>query len=418
MQAHVAGDDSVALDTARKLAKFRDLASAKADEMGFPMAMRQNAFASGPARFYFLTQLDQLLGDQERRAKMPPRGPVPKKGDDPSARVAALIRDLDQVDERQMSSFGPASSGNSSVVQDLIDMGDPAVAPLLQVLESDHRLTRLVSYGRDVRPLECFVHPVYQTAIRALTANLKTTEFNDPRFHTLRSVDSASRRALAGAIRQFWEKNRSVALVDRWYRTLLDDAAGPERWLEAAQGIISPVVERGAPFPKPGTRPMQGEPLRIGRDPSVTVLLLRRARDIERTGNPTTTHDHNFALACQFASILAIWDERASLPLLKDLSKESRIRSDRWLQQDNPANYHQSLASYLAQFTETRLKQRDAAALDEYADWLRTTTPTMLEYVIFDALKPLLAQPDQAVLASAAEWLFNLCRSQTGYVPP
>ena len=37
---------------------------------------------------------------------MPARGPIPKKGGDPSARIAALIRDLDQIDEQQMMSPG------------------------------------------------------------------------------------------------------------------------------------------------------------------------------------------------------------------------------------------------------------------------------------------------------------------------
>ena len=79
---------------------------------------------------------------------MPPRGPIPKKGGDPSARIAALIRDLDQIDERQMMSPGAAHPGNSPLVHDLIAEGDPAVAPLLEVLESDNRLTRSVSNGR------------------------------------------------------------------------------------------------------------------------------------------------------------------------------------------------------------------------------------------------------------------------------
>ena len=43
-------------------------------------------------------------------------------------------------------------------------------------------------------------------------------------------------------MRQFWERTRSVPLVERWYKTLLDDSAGPARWLEAAGGIVQPDV--------------------------------------------------------------------------------------------------------------------------------------------------------------------------------
>ena len=83
--AHVRGEDVIALDTAHKLARFRDLASAKADEMGFAPGDRRHWRGNGPAPrfFYFLTQLDELLRDQERRAKMPPRTPIPRKGGDP-----------------------------------------------------------------------------------------------------------------------------------------------------------------------------------------------------------------------------------------------------------------------------------------------------------------------------------------------
>ena len=106
-------------------------------------------------------------------------------------------------------------------------------------------------------------------------------------------------------------------------------------------------------------------------------------------------------------SILASWDPQAALPLLKDLMKGCRVRSDLWLDQENPANPDRNLASYLAQFTEIRVKLGDLGALDEYASWLRTTTPKMLEYGMFDAFPPLFAHPDHPALASAAHWLFN-----------
>ena len=86
------------------------------------------------------------------------------------------------------------------------------------------------------------------------------------------------------------------------------------------------------------------------------------------------------------ASILAAWDAPASLPVLKDLMKECRARSDRWRDQENPANFDRSIASSLVEFTQIRTKLGDRAALDEYADWLRTTTPTMLEYVTLERL--------------------------------
>jgi hypothetical protein len=405
--AHIRGEDVIALDSARKLVRFRDLATATADEMGFPRRERQSRRGAEPApRFTFLTQLDELLSDQERRAKMPARNPIPKKGGDPTARIAALIRDLDRIDEHQMSSFGAARPGSSPLVRELVVEGDAAVAPLLQVLELDNRLTRSVSNGRGMSR-ERFVHPVYEAALDALIGILQTNEFDGYRSFGWKIIDPAARKALAGALRQFWQRTRSVPLVERWYRTLLDDSAGPGRWLEAAGGIIRPDVPHGSPWVKPGTRPMKGEQLRAGRGPSVSDLMLRRTRDIERMGDSQNSREQGFYGACRMASALALWDEKASLSVLKDLMKGCRARSDRWLDQENPANFDRSLASSLAEFTEIRVKLGDPGAFEEYADWLRTTTPTMLEYGTFDALKPLLAHPDQPALASAARWLFN-----------
>ncbi|MEJ7636663.1 MAG: hypothetical protein WKF75_01430 [Singulisphaera sp.] len=170
--AHMRGDDVIALDAARRLARFRDLATARADAMGFPRGDRQDRSGTGPApRFSFLTQLDALLRDQERRAKMPPRGPIPRKGGDLSARVAALIRDLDQIDEQQMMSPGAAHPGSSPLVKDLIAEGDPAVAPSWR---SWSPTTGSRARSATVGALERFVHPVHEAAFAALIGILKT----------------------------------------------------------------------------------------------------------------------------------------------------------------------------------------------------------------------------------------------------
>jgi len=405
--AHARGDDVIALDAARKLAKFRDLVSARADALGIPRddPRFRSGIASAP-RFGFLTQLDDLLRDQERRARMPARVPIPRKGGEPSARITELIRDLDQIDVRQVSSPGAAYPGESPLVKALIAEGDPAVAPLLEVLESDDRLTRSVTRGRGMT-IECFVHPVHEAAFAALIGILETRQFDEHRFYGWKSPDPAARKALASSIRQFWEKTRSVPRIEQWYRTLLDDSAGTPPWLEAAGRIVAPDVEEGMPLPKPGTRPMRGEPLRVGRNPSVTALMLRRARQYEPKGNPPGSYDPGFDAVCQMGTIVATWDEKASLPLLKELMKGCRVRSDRWREEETPHVPNPSFPSFLARFTQFRAHQGDSEALDEYAAWLRTTTPKMLQYSTLEALQPLLAHPDHPAMASAARWVFT-----------
>ena len=106
VNAHMRGDDAIALDAARRLSAFAKAVDTKAEAMGFER-IKNRDIEEPPAYLPFLRQLPELLADQERRAKEPARGPIPKRGGDPSARIAALIRDLDQIDEPQTSHFGP-----------------------------------------------------------------------------------------------------------------------------------------------------------------------------------------------------------------------------------------------------------------------------------------------------------------------
>ena len=71
-------------------------------------------------------------------------------------------------------------------------------------------------------------------------------------------------------MRQFWERNRAIPLVERWYKLLLDDSAGPARWAEAVGGIAGPDARPGV-YRKPGPALSPGEPLRDGRAPSVSI---------------------------------------------------------------------------------------------------------------------------------------------------
>lgn len=57
-------------------------------------------------------------------------------------------------------------------------------------------------------------------------------------------------KGVAEEIRAYWRKNQGVTLTERWYRTLGDDQASAEEWLQAAQNIVRPVdveVEPSSP---------------------------------------------------------------------------------------------------------------------------------------------------------------------------
>jgi hypothetical protein len=404
--AHIRGEDAIALDLARRLTKFRAAVDKQADAMGFPRQIQADRYGrEGRDRFWFLGQLDDLLLDQERRASTP-RGPVPKKGGDPKARVEALIRDLDLIAEPSLM-YGMASPANSARVGELVAEGDAAVEPLLKALEADDRLTRTVSTGRGFS-IERTVHQVQEAEFAALTQILRTSEFDPLRqvFLKKTSADPTAKVEAAKTIREAWEKTRSVPLVERWYRTLMDDSAPPGRWAEVCAAIALPESKWGWPSSRTAGLPPRGEALRARRDPSVSDLMTRRARQlmVQPVGG---TLNQGFSGACEITSYLVAWDGKAALPLLKEMTANCHERSDRYKAEGEERSVDAHLAWALAQFIRDRVDLGDASALDDYAAWLRTTTPKMIQYNPAGALIPLYLHPEHPAIAAAARWMFT-----------
>ena len=226
--------------------------------------------------------------------------------------------------------------------------------------------------------------PVIEAVYAALQRLLKTERFMDDMSDYTEMKTAEGRKRLAGAARALWEKNRAVPLVERWYRTLADDSAGPARWLEAATGLVQP-PGRGAPVMgyftvrRPGPpqpEAMMGERLRKLRHPSVSELLARRCKEIAGTGKALTIPDVKLLEACDLALRFTWWDEVGSLPTIKALMTTCRERSL------DPEQASQSgvYARYIAGFTIVRARAGDREALDEYAAWVRAIEPGTIEY--------------------------------------
>jgi hypothetical protein len=389
--AHGRGDDALALDAFRRVAAFRDRAEAKAAAMGFPRPGTPRARGNDrPSHFPLLTQFDELLADQERRAQEPPRGPIPGRNADPAVRVAALILNLDEIAARQYSSPGAAHPSGSPLVRDLIAMGDPAVEPLLEALARDTRLTRSISYGRAM-PQDSRVSPTFEAIVPALDGLMKAGVPGitpDMRYRP----DAETRRAMAAAYRKYWEANRAVPPAERYYRILADDAAA-DRWLAAATGLTSPTSGRPS-------APMLGEPLRRGREPSVTALLTRRVDDLIRRADDPLGRDP----AYQMTGLLAKWDLPASLPVLHAMMRLARSQFADY-RTGHPWGL-QVRARDLARFTLIRARAGDRAALDEYAAWIRATPPDALQDAQLEAFEPMWTEPDHPAIAEAARAMF------------
>ena len=182
---------------------------------------------------------------------------------------------------------------NRPIIKELISIGDDAVEPLIKAFRFDDRLTRSVSFYRDFTRHRTIL-PVRQAAYAALQGILKTTHFAPQELNEagrpVKNLDT-----LASQLEAYWRQNRLIPMVERWYRTLADDAAGEAAWLEAAGNITQPdnvqVVPDGVALVMTETRPVKpgervrfrGEPLRKDHVPTVTELMARRIESMLKT---------------------------------------------------------------------------------------------------------------------------------------
>ena len=419
IREHLSGEDALALADARALDAFRRAADAKAAEMGFAPQGRGVAFPelrSEPVSRYinFLDQAPALLADQERRARERANPlPPPPEGD----KVAPLIRALDQVTTTPQAIFmngnfaGPF--GDSPTIKALIDLGDEAVEPLIQALRTDDRLTRSLDLGggpfRDQTIMRAD-----RAAYLTLTKILKVSSFG-PTTMRENNGEPIDKNALADRIQEYWDKNKAIPILERWYRTLANDKAGAAAWLEAAGSITRAENPQGQPRaalfveglvpPAPQGKPrLQGDPLREGHSPTVTELLIRRIESVRTTpAQPSLGMNQ----AMQMAGHLATWDADAASPALRDLAKDYRDRYAR--AKAGKSSYDaRNLAMSIARLTTLRAKAGDRSALDEYAEWIRTVSSIDPQDPTLQAvLEPIREHPENPNLAAAADWLFN-----------
>lgn len=399
--AHMRGDDELSLESATALVPIQRAVEAEAARRGF---RRWPVSASGkkPAPYLrFLGQLPQLVADEQRRVhepKLPPPSAAQlAKLPNARARVDFLIADLDNVSARQMGQPGGVDLGDDPIVQALIAQGTVAVEPLLHVLENDRRLTRSVHFWRDFARSRDMIS-VGEAAYVALSGILGTSFFepgstgDDLTAHGLEG-----RRRVAARIRAYWNKWRGVPELERWYRVLGDDEESADHWLQSAANIAQPTNVRVTPGSMFGTQwttssnagpvKLRGEALRGKKNPSVTQLMSRRVRQLEKG---------QLRLACQMASALASWDARGGLPALRDLMRRA-IR----------AHGRDALPACVADLAIARARAGDRAALGEYARWLGRLTPKTAGYDVQSVLAPLWTFPHDPAIRVAATRLFD-----------
>lgn len=412
--AHMRGDDRLAVLDARHLTALQPVAEAEARRRGYPQYPNGGVHEAAQPYFPYLGPLPRLLADEERRAgETTPRPTLTAilAMPDKAARIAALIRALDQVSARQNGQPGGVSPDADPVVQGLVAQGDAAVQPLIDAVRTDTRLTRSVGFGRDFFQARSLVS-VSGAAYAALVDILHTSEFSasPPTWE--------GRAETAAAIQAYWDKYHGFSVAERWYRTLADDGAAPKQWLDAAQEIVRPGDEevRGGwvvsgPRPNGIPPPPHGESLRRGHTPSVSALMARRVAAIVALSE-TRDHDSRQVFdvgdATTMALSLASWDPQAARPVLRAQFGTERKTLAFWKGKVDVTND----ALRLTKLTLARVQSGDPAALSDYLDWLQgTPLKDLPSFRLSDILEPLWRSPDDPVVMRGAAFLFNDPRS-------
>jgi hypothetical protein len=342
-----------------------------------------------------------------------------------TARISALIDQLDQIAVRQMSQpggigFGGGYPGGDSIVSALCNEGVAAAEPLLQCLESDcaDRLTRSVSFGRDFHRGR-YLHPVSQPIASILHSILNVTSFGAwATKNELAAAGTNANRIEATQIRAWMHKFAGKTPVERWYITLLDNSAGIGLWVDAANNITTSTPPNG----DTNITTLRGEELRTKKYlliyPSVSKLMERRINEImpASISDPPFGDINAIKNAGQLVEALARWDSNVARPLLHrqmDIARKASDRTDY-----NFLNYGQvDCLGIIIGDTLARIRYGDTNALKEYAEWLQSrqpgqafvdqSSPVNAGVDRLDQLKPAWMFPDDPAIIAALEKLLN-----------
>ena len=402
--AHWRRDDHLALAGARLLTHLYPLIDAEAKQRGFDTRMYTSAHPISTS-LPFLEELPALLADQERRAKAPHAAdalPItPQRYPDTARRITALIDQFDEVGAMEWGQPG----GVYNIYELVEEEGDAAVEPLLRCLESDTRLCRSVEGFSSHVSRWHHVEGVQVAAYYALSKILQTNFYDLLGANgMLWGREPEGRKKLAEQIRQYWKRFGSIPVEERWYQTLKDNTAPSAQWLQAANNIVCPydipISISGGRVSIPGRKPeeipsLHGEVLRKKTNPSVTVLLSKRAHYLLEQGDPR--------MAAVMAGDLATWDPKGSNADLHNITMGLiNIRG---------VEAQRSLINELGSLFETREMYGDPDMLPDYARWVRNVSPLLVEGSPDQVFKLMWRHPDQPDIAKAAVWLFTDAKS-------
>ncbi len=364
VEAHMSGDDALALSDAASLYKNWDAFEKEATRLASPEYLRRFDRSNGtlPIKaFAFLEPVKDLAADSARRVS---EGQKPFdinaiKGLPADERVKRLIDALDQVSAKQWGQPGGVLLYGDPVISALVNEGSAAAEPLIDAIENDRRLTRTVTFGRDFMPGR-YILPVKSAAYSAFMLIAETDQ-----------IAPQGQIPDAQTLRKYWRENGGITPAERWVKTLIDDNAGAKQWLDAATRLTDPegMIRQGSlrtgSLGQAGR--MRGESLRDRTGPSVSDLMAMRVVDcIGPDDYNHVPHEFDLAHGLQMAMHLHKWDRDASLKSLQFATQKTIEIALR------PHHYVGDFAGkLLAEAIQARVELGDSAALDDFSGWIK-----------------------------------------------
>lgn len=319
-------------------------------------------------------EIESLTQDTERRLTVV--HPAPPKG-----KAERLIAELENAKVAQHGLPGRSEFVDSPTVRRLIALGDRAVDPLIDCIDSDRRLTRSASYGQ-VGGL--WVETVDTAARTALFGILGVSVAGSPE----KDVTSASLRA-------YWNAHRRESPAVRALGLLADDTQEPGIWQESAERLFG--VRRLPHFydnPVPVGLGLR-LPAKEARVAGLADLLLRRARHFEQ--GPDREFGYGIHRAARLAAMLTLIDRERGLALLSDLTHEA---GELLLKRGSG----QPLEEVLASGTIFRADHGDRTVWPDYRAWLTRRREKAVSMYYYRQFAPLTERRQEPALRGASDF--------------
>jgi CHAT domain-containing protein/Tfp pilus assembly protein PilF len=191
-------------------------------------------------------QAAHLVAEAERRQKQGTSDKIPSGewADDfanweTARKVAYLIEVLEEVDAGERGAPHTVHFHDDYRIRALVEIGDPAVIPLIDALEGDTRLTRYIGEPQEFSVGK--IHAVREAEREALRQILHL-ETLEPGEHSSLSVSTdRDVKITVAQLRRYWEKQGRYPLDQRLMNMLLAPESTDAMRLQAARGLTGAV---------------------------------------------------------------------------------------------------------------------------------------------------------------------------------